>query len=405
MCLTLKPVELNRRVQLLLFAALASLLILLSGCGEDSSSSVAYFGGDAARTGVQAGPGPQIPSGAQPRMKWDHDHRHTSEMVSPAANKDMVYVGYDKSYDGFYALDAQSGEVMWTLEELITSSPSLDASTVYVSTFRGIIRALDAETGEERWRSGEGAFGTPAVTSGTIYAGGRAVFAFDADTGRELWRKLVDGGGRVASPAVYQNVVYTGLENGSSPSVHAFDANSGSDVWTVDVDAPVKGVAVHDGVVYASTGSPDSGRVYALDAADGQERWRFKAGGDISFPAVSDERVYVVVQSDRMAKRSIGDQSYQYRERIGQVHALDSQSGKILWRTDTEDGAVYPVLAGRILYLGGDTETIAFDVETGEEQWRFKTRSPKTPPPAVIDGTVYIAGMGKVYALSAPGSD
>lgn len=143
---------------------------------------------------------------------------------------------------------------------------------------------------------------------------------------------------------------------------------------------------VIDGVMYTSG---VAGRAYAFDAATGQELWRFE-------PEV-DMQVNRTVCCD-MANRGVAVA----RGKVfvatldAQLYALDSKTGKVMWKADTRDtperginstGA--PEVAGDVVVIGnGGAEydvrgyVSAFDLETGKLSWRFHTvpRDPKLGP-------------------------
>jgi outer membrane protein assembly factor BamB len=76
-------------------------------------------------------------------------------------------------------------------------------------------------------------------------------------------------------------------------NLYAFDAITGTELWSVPVGAPIRSSpAVANGVVYV--GSLDN-NLYAFDAATGTKLWSAPAGSWIntSSPAVANGVVYV----------------------------------------------------------------------------------------------------------------
>ncbi|MEP7349811.1 MAG: PQQ-dependent dehydrogenase, methanol/ethanol family [Sphingorhabdus sp.] len=159
--------------------------------------------------------------------------------------------------------------------------------------------------------------------------------------------------------------------------------------WSVDLGTnrvleatPV----VIDGVMYTSG---VAGRAYAFDAATGKELWRFE-------PQI-DMQVNRTVCCD-MANRGVAVA----RGKVfvaaldAKLYALDAKTGKIVWQANTVDdpkrginstGA--PEVAGDDVVIGnGGAEydvrgyVSAYDLETGELEWRFHTvpRDPKLGP-------------------------
>jgi len=87
---------------------------------------------------------------------------------------------------------------------------------------------------------------------------------------------------------VVNGTVYVGSLDGS---VHAIDAGSGTEEWSVGTNRQVRrSLAVANGTVYA--GCADN-NLYALDAGNSLEQWTFPTGGSVSAPAVANGTVYV----------------------------------------------------------------------------------------------------------------
>jgi outer membrane protein assembly factor BamB len=102
---------------------------------------------------------------------------------SPAVANSKVYFG---SGDGnVYAVDAQSGSVVWKFptKDVVHASPAVVNGTVYIGSWDSYLYALDADTGQEKWafKTGEdptthnqvGFQSSPAVVDSTVYVGCR----------------------------------------------------------------------------------------------------------------------------------------------------------------------------------------------------------------------------------------
>ena len=119
-------------------------------------------------------------------------------------------VVYATSNGGSYALDADSGQVLWqNLDLRATSSPTFDDGSLFIHGVRGDLARLDAGTGTVVWttRSDENPFtsgySSPTVVDRYVIVGVSsneegtaasdatfrgAVVAFDRQTGERLWR-------------------------------------------------------------------------------------------------------------------------------------------------------------------------------------------------------------------------
>lgn len=171
-------------------------------------------------------------------------------------------------------------------------------------------------------------------------------------------------------------------------SIHALDAETGSDVWTFPTRAPVRfAPAYHKGQIFATS---DDGFLYCLDAADGSLIWK-KRGGP------SDE---MILGNGRMVSRwparggvVIRDDIVYFAAGIWPsdgvaLYALDPESGETLWVNDTA-GSIYMgqphggafaksgvaaqgyLLASdeRIFMATGRAVPASFDRESGEFQF------------------------------------
>ena len=208
---------------------------------------VPMFRADAARTGVEAGPGPQ----GSPTRAW------------------RVYTG---------------GELY--------SSPVIAGGTVYVGAKDGYLLALDAATGQERWRFDLGGYivrGTPAVGQGMVFAqAGYSLFAIDARSGAGLWRIPIRFAGP-SSPVISGRVVYVATQEGQ---LYAVDASTGREEWHYSTEGLIycpPAVALNTLFV-----GDDTGKIYALDTSNGHELWRATIGGDLyASPVVGLGTVFV----------------------------------------------------------------------------------------------------------------
>jgi quinohemoprotein ethanol dehydrogenase len=142
---------------------------------------------------------------------------------------------------------------------------------------------------------------------------------------------------------------------------------------------------VVDGVMYTSG---NYGRVYALEAATGKPRWVYdpqidpQSGRYACCDAVNRG---VAVWKGRVYVAALD----------GYLHAVDAATGQRLWKSDTlpargphapytSTGA--PLVAGNLIVIGGgggDFHGVrgfvaAFDLDTGQQRWRFYT-VPRNP--------------------------
>jgi len=245
-----------------------------------------------------------------------------------------------------WALDIQTGDVLWTIAVPAGGSighPATDGDLVFVwvaeSAAEISFRALDLADGAEVWRT-EGAMGLgpPLVDDGEVWTGSDdgALRGFDAQTGTELIRfdRIGLGLAGVAStPAVTEDRVFFGNDNGT---FYAIDRSSGDLVWSFETGSPnlpSSPVIANDLVIF---GSFDGG-VYALDIDSGDVRWRYDGGETLflSSAAVADATVYI---ASLLPPTSL--------------LALDARTGEPIWQLPIgEQTGASPFIDGDTLYI------------------------------------------------------
>ncbi|MFE2721605.1 PQQ-binding-like beta-propeller repeat protein [Kitasatospora sp. NPDC059327] len=245
--------------------------------------------------------------------------------------------------------------------------PADPQENLYVSGYDGNVSALDPRTGAVRWSR---TLGTPdAVDSygGWPLAVGDAVVCvttptrvqvLTAATGQVRWELPMPDWRDFAwqqTPAVGGGGVLT--PDGVSLRCH--DAADGGLRWTSR--AGISGVPVVAGDSVFVPGRPAG--FLALDAQTGERRWEQNAvrtvRGD-SGPVVHRGVVHLADSDPAMANPA--------------VLALDSATGRVLWRRSQPRGLTCPpaVSEGTVCLLSGNRLT-ALEAETGETRWTTVT--------------------------------
>ena len=108
--------------------------------------------------------------------------------MSPTVTGGVVYAG---SYEGrVYALDAESGELLWTFEadSDLSPPPPVVGGVVFVEDLDNLY-CVDAATGKELWRSEPRYFSVSGASAyqGTETADGLEVSAIDGWSGAKMW--------------------------------------------------------------------------------------------------------------------------------------------------------------------------------------------------------------------------
>ena len=261
----------------------------------------------------------------------------------------IAYLGAVSEFDHkVHALDGLSGEILWVAEMPYPLSPefapAVVGNKVYVPGEFGEYYALDAETGELAWSlQGVRAESPPTIIGGVVYLTAvNTAYTLDESTGAVLWSYGTDRFPARDFPAVIAGGVYYFSPDNS---LYALDLASGEPLWSYEADSMISTTPlVAGGMVYAGT---DSGSFYALDVETGELVWSLEPGDwMMSSPMVVDGVLYAE-SSD------------------GNLRALDASTGEVVWSFQKGyfSGVPAYTVADGVVYVGSlDSGIYAFTV-------------------------------------------
>lgn len=345
-----------------------------------------------------------------------------------------------------FALDQKTGKEVWLkdLEAAIDMAPGVNDGKVYISTVPetpqaiyepgevGTIYAMDGKTGKELWHFDtvpKGLWGKPKVNSGGglwyppsfdengfFYAGtgnpaplpgvpgepwgssrpGPNLYAdsmikLDPDNGKLLWyyqetpHNIYDWDFQNPPILTESKGRKVAIGSGKSGFVVAVDVKTGKPVWRTSVGR-------HNGhdkdPIYAMRGEYD--KIKLGEVFPGQ------LGGVISPAAADAERVYVPIVNHSMTVKS-GTEITEESAATGEVAALDIDTGKIVWTTETASPAYGALLvANDIVFATSAQGTIhALDAAKGGEVWQAAL-------PAGANAGVMVSGDTLVIGAGLP---
>ncbi|MET0364398.1 MAG: PQQ-binding-like beta-propeller repeat protein [Sphingobium sp.] len=247
----------------------------------------------------------------------------------------------------------------------------------------------------------------PAPTTNADWAqpGGDASKAIGnvalGDTLSQAWSTSIAGGGKRArlasAPVISGGKLYV---IDTDARVTAFDAASGSKLWTAAVGAGGKssnaefggGVSVAGDRLYVTTGVGD---VAALNAADGKELWKKRPGGPLRGSAtVANGHAYVMSQDN-------------------QILALNQEDGAVVWQESgtVQSTAIFGVGApaaaqGTVIAGFSSGELTAYRYENGRVLWgdALSRTSISTTVAALTDiDADPVIDRGRVFAIGQGG--
>lgn len=236
---------------------------------ENLPTAPTHVGGTvyvAAEGGLDADSGLYALDAATGAEKWVFAAPEALDLGERVSVSDGVVVAAAWSLEdngiGAYAIDAASGQVLWTFTatDELNMEPVVGNGVVLLSDIPRTW-ALDLRSGAILWEhSGQSTGGGQALDANAAYFGyGDEVQAVNIVDGAPLWSAPVSG--IAGAPVVAGGMVYTAVwkrsDDPTSHWLHAFDAATGAEVWSLELEHRVDGnqPLAHDGVLYVDTNS------------------------------------------------------------------------------------------------------------------------------------------------------
>ena len=332
--------------------------------------------------------GPSYPPPPVDSLLWQYETGNQNELVIvyPALSDGVVYAG---SYEGFvYALDAETGELLWNETEGDQKTPLKVAGGVLYVEKGGGLSGLDALNGNLRWND-ETWYEELLLNDGTLYIpvwridgdSSVNVRAIDEHSGELRWEADVP---RSSDLPLLFRLTATGSNVYVSDEyrVHALDSATGNLAWSFDawdiVQAPPRG---SDGVVYLMSYSA----VHALDELTGEQLWRYA----VDTGGFEDRAPFIV---DGVLALVEGD---------GDVQAIDAANGQPLWSYDDDHVIFISGVANGMVFLNGVAAFHALNAATGKEMWSVDADW-ELGEVTVVDGVLYANSFdGYLHTLDA----
>jgi len=193
-------------------------------------------------------------------------------VATPAYADGMLFVGGGYGSHEFYAVDAETGKIIWKIQtgdDGPTAAVVADGIVAF-NTESCTLVIVDERRGRVVWQEwlGDPLMSQPAIDKGVLY------MAHPAATGRPA--KSAEFHPRPATP-------------GGSHRLLAADLNTGRHIWEQEIAGDViTAPVISDGTVYFTT---FGGTSYALNAADGSVVW-VKVNAATSAPVVANGQLY-----------------------------------------------------------------------------------------------------------------
>ena len=397
-------------------------------------------------------PNPDLTVTSVPRLKIKWAFTYPTDQVAgvPTVVGDWVFVS---TFIGrVFALDVETGCTHWSFDAgspvkgAMVVGPNANAESGYAVYFgdeKAIVYAFDATSGSELWRIRVDDHPVARITGSPTLAGGRlfvpvssleelaamnekyecctfrgSVVALDAASGRQIWK----------SYTLKDSPKLRGL---NSKGVQKFGPAGGA-IWSAPtVDMRTRRVYVGVGNSYTDVATTSTDAVIAFDFESGDRAWTYQAQSNDNWiagcqPGQVDCPTPMGPDMDfgtPPVLRTLPDgrSIVVAAQKSGILHALDANSGALLWQSQVEVGRAGD--DGRILYaVGADSSRIyapasgsvgyrpaagsnggltAIALATGQKVWYVPAVPPicswgeancsgsQTAPPVVIPGVVF----------------
>jgi outer membrane protein assembly factor BamB len=343
-------------------------------------------------------------------------------LPAPVVNDSWPQSGGFANYAMQHLAIGDSPQVVWTADvgsgssssRILTTPPVVADGKVFAKDAESTVSAYTADTGQRIWSvtlKPEKARDTNEFGGGLAWYGGKLfvttgfaeVFCLDPNTGTEVWSSIVSAPIRGA-PLVFGDRVFTvSIDN----KLHAMAAVDGSDLWNFSALQEVAGYIGGN----SPAGSGDfvvapftSGELVGLRLDNGRPVWNESLVGPRrearAFGNLADIRGRPVI--DRGLVLAMGT--------AGTLTAIDLRSGQRQWERNI-GGNQTPWVAGRFVFVvTGSADVAALERDTGKVKWvtplsQYQDESRRKPMiwagPVLASDRLLIGGStGEMLSLS-----
>jgi polyvinyl alcohol dehydrogenase (cytochrome) len=333
----------------------------------------------------------------------------------------------------------------WEIPDLVgvTGTPTVVDGIVHFADWKGQVWAVRAETGETVWTSMVGGpiVGAPAIDGDAVYvSAGSTLRRLDRSTGEQQWEVATHDHPQAqisASPVVVDGIVLQGtasFENFLAKdeymfrgSMGGYDSDTGEQLWnfystpgdeTAGAGAGIwstPAVDVDRGLLFVGTGQglseptpPMADSLVAVDYRTGRRRWSTQFTYPDVFSAASPTGKDADVGASPNLWASDGRDLVGAGDKGGTYHALDRESGEVVWETRLTPGSAFGGEIGSAAFVDGtivassnvgDPETNApinvthlfgLDPATGDKRWTSEELSGKIfAPVGAVPGVAF----------------
>lgn len=242
---------------------------------------------------------------------------------------------------------------------------------------------------ELRWEYDLGAGaagGTPVVIDGIVFAGNLRgeLHAITLEDGKRLgWTRLGDA--VHGSPVFRNRTIFVPLTN-TEESLVAFDLSTGTALWRKGYGEIETSLVLANGSLFVGN---LAGEFFGVNPIDGSRRWTFRLPDNTSLKGIR-------------STAAVRDSAVVFGADDGAVYALNTTSGRLLWRHRVGAALFAPVTIDSSLAFASalDGTVEAIDLDTGRPVWTFRTGAPVHGHVlAGADFAIVATAAGDIFAL------
>ena len=337
-----------------------------------------------------------------PTLVWDRTNENLKGDVTAAAYGDgKLFMG---TYDNFFmCIDALTGTLVWVTPStsgMLYGGTYIDGKFIH-GGLDNTMSAWDGDTGELLWTYNPGTwYGMWASAVGSAYGmvyehnQDTYLYAINADTGEMVWRQKGPGIGysnrlMIADGKVYNAMgenQYRDFDTGEWGYVEytCYDAFTGELIWTMPIEDQT-GSSNAECIAY--------GNMYVIPMSPTPQDpgvWTYRAGGSLG-------EVWCISSETVNWPMYLADPEHS-AEGAGPTNLA------VKWKFKT-DATIQssPTLVDGVCYFGNQIGNIyALDADTGTQLWTFKTDQWVKSTVAVVNGKLYTGtDDGNIYCLNA----
>jgi eukaryotic-like serine/threonine-protein kinase len=272
---------------------------------------------------------------------------------------------------------------------------TVNGDSAYV-TYNQHVYAINLSNGTEKWRFPQEAdnkitfYAAPEMSpDGQLIVGGynHILYSLDPANGQLNWSFSQAKDRYIGGPLASEAGIFA---PSADNNLYALDQN-GNLLWIFPASEPLWAKPATDDTCECVFLTSMDHHVYAIDAQSGNQKWKSDDldGAIVGTPAFSGEgRLFVGTFGNEMI-------------------ALDTNTGRILWRFKTENWIWSgPTQGDQMVYFGDLSGNLyAINAADGTQQWKIKPNDKIVGIPMVIDDMiVFTTELDTVYAVDKGGN-